>query len=71
MFTLLVEAYGLYHYHTTTGVYMADESSASATGGLLVILGIVVALVVGFVLYQQGVFGSSSGPTINVELPAK
>jgi len=50
---------------------MADESSASATGGLLVILGIVVALVVGFVLYQQGVFGSGSGPTINVELPAK
>lgn len=49
---------------------MADETSASATGGLLVILGIVLALVVGFVLYKQGLFGPSSGPTINVEIPA-
>lgn len=48
---------------------MAQDSSSSATGGLLVILGIVLALVVGFVLYQQGFLGDRSGPSVTVELP--
>lgn len=48
---------------------MADDSSAG-TGGLLVVLGIVVALVIGFVLWNQGMIGGHEPDTnINVELP--
>lgn len=47
---------------------MAQDNSA--TGGLLVILGIILTLAVGFFLYKQGAFGGhSSGPEIKVELP--
>lgn len=49
---------------------MAEDSSSSATGGLLVVLGIVIALVVGFVLYKQGFLGGHSGPDITVQLPS-
>lgn len=47
---------------------MADDSAA--TGGLLVIIGILVALGIGFVLYKQGFLGGHSGPEIKVELPS-
>lgn len=49
---------------------MADESSSSATGGLLVVLGIIIALVIGAFLYKQGMLGGNSGPEINVQLPS-
>ncbi len=50
---------------------MAEDSSSSATGGLLVVLGIIVALVVGFIMYKQGFLDSRpSGPSITVEVPA-
>jgi hypothetical protein len=48
---------------------MADTTDNSATGGLLVVLGIIIALVVGYFLYKQGTFGHT-GPSINVEMPS-
>lgn len=47
---------------------MADSSS-SATGGLLVILGIVVVLAIGIFLMKGDMFGRTSGPSINIEAP--
>ena len=46
---------------------MAEDNSA--TGGMLVILGIVVALAIGIFLFKGGVFDNHSGPEIKVELP--
>lgn len=49
---------------------MAEDSS-SATGGMLVIMGILLALLVGFILYKQGLLGARpAGPSITVEVPA-
>ena len=47
---------------------MADGDSA-ASGGLLVILGIIVAVVLGIVFLGGGVMHQSKGPEIKVELP--
>lgn len=50
-------------------VVMAQDNSA--TGGMLVILGLLIALGIGFFLYKGGFFGGGhSGPEIKVELPA-
>ena len=46
---------------------MADDSAAS--GGLLVILGILFALGIGFLAFKQGIFGGTSAPSIKIELP--
>lgn len=47
---------------------MADNS---ATGGMLVILGIVVAIGLGIFFFRGDLPGHSSGPSVNVELPSK
>lgn len=47
---------------------MAQDNSA--TGGLLVVLGILVAIGLGLLFFKSGVFGShSSGTEIKVEMP--
>lgn len=45
-----------------------SDGSSSATGGLLVVLGIIVALGAGYLIMQSGGFGHS-GPSIKVEAP--
>ena len=52
---------------------MADTSSSTATGGMLVVLGILIALGVGVFLYKEGMIGKSSEIKINmpkIEAPA-
>ena len=49
---------------------MADGDNA-ATGGVLVILGIVVAIGLGIFFFKGDMFSHSSGPSVNIELPKK
>lgn len=44
------------------------EDDNTATGGLLVVLGIVVALGAGVFLYNQGIFGDQKAD-IEIDLP--
>ena len=49
---------------------MANESDAALSGGLLVVLGIIVAVVVGY-LFMSGKMGGGSGApdVVKVEMP--
>ena len=52
---------------------MADGDSSATSGGLLVILGIVVAVALGYFIFNGNLGGASapSAPSVSVNLPAK
>jgi hypothetical protein len=49
---------------------MADEAGSAMSGGLLVILGILVAVGLG-IFFFGGKMGGGSGPSVSVSVPAK
>lgn len=51
---------------------MAEDAGAAMSGGLLVVLGILVAVGLGILFYSGKIGGAApSGPSVSVTLPAK